>query len=166
LPASEKRKNVGGRDGSGLCVFTSIEYCARWANERPLFDFQDKMRQEDGGGWPEKVDAMLEKYAPGITYLQSTTGDLGLLRAALKTGRQVGVTYNGRDPHYKTTIAHMVTLEHLSEKWACITDNNFPGETERVWMSPSEFKKRHDGGAKGWSVILLHCAPPPPPKAR
>src|SRR4051812_6224778 len=66
LPEGEKKKNVGGSDGSGLCVFTSMEYCARWQNERRLFDFQARMRKEPGGGYPEKVDKMMEKYGQGV----------------------------------------------------------------------------------------------------
>ena len=51
LPASEHLKNVGGRDGSGLCVFTSVEHSGRWQNVEQLTGFQSKMKKEDGGGW-------------------------------------------------------------------------------------------------------------------
>src|SRR5262249_53941041 len=65
LPAAEKKRNASGRDGSGLCVFTSIEWAARWQNERRLFDFQKQMRAEPGGGWPQKVDRMIAQIPPG-----------------------------------------------------------------------------------------------------
>jgi len=163
LPEAEKKRNVGGRDGAGLCVFTSIEYSARWQNERRLADFQKAMRQEPGGGYPEKVDRMIAKYAPGVAYLQYEGSDLAILRAAVKTGRMPAVTYNGYDPHYRGSIAHMVNLAHLSEKWAVVTDNNFPGGRQFVWMAPDEFKRRWTGGRLGWAVLLLAPPPPAPP---
>ena len=46
LPALEHMKNTGGSDGAGLCVFTSVEHCARWQNEESLRGFQQKMRKE------------------------------------------------------------------------------------------------------------------------
>ncbi len=161
LPESEKKRNVGGSDGAGLCVFTSIEYCARWQNERRLFDFQKQMRQELGGGYPEKVDKMMKKYAPGVPYIQDTSKDYELIKLAVQTGRMVGVTYDGKDPHYSGSIAHMVTLAWADDTWVAITDNNFPKDNEHVWMSVPEFMKRF---GDGWCVILL--APPPPPVPR
>lgn len=164
LPASQKKKNVGGRDGAGLCVFTAIEYAARWQNERLLIEFQKQMRPELGGGWPGKVDEMMKKYAPGVKYLQHTGGDMAILKAAFRSGRAPCVTYAGYDPHYGGGIDHMVTAAHLSEKWAAITDNNFTGDNDHVWMSPAEFEKRWKARGGGWCVILL--APPPPPIPR
>lgn len=164
LPQSEKKKNVGGRDGSGLCVFTSVEYDARFQNVRELFDFQQKMRSELGGGWPEKVDRMMKKYAPTVKYLQHTGGDPEILKAAMRGGRGVCVTYNGHDCHYSGSIAHMVWLPHFSEKWACVSDNNFVRDDQYVWMSPDEFLKRWRGTGGGWAIILLAPPPPPPPK--
>lgn len=160
LPASEKKKNVGGRDGAGLCVFTSIEYSARWQNERRLFDFQKCMRQEPGGGYPTKVDAMIKKYAPGVAYIQSTSNDYELVKAAIRSGRMPAVTYNGHDPHYRGRIAHMVSLAHADDKWVSVTDNNYPGDNQHVWLSPADFKQRWDG----WAVYLLSPPPPPPPR--
>lgn len=164
LPASEKKRNVGGRDGAGLCVFTSIEYAARWQNEERLKDFQEKMRREPGGGYPQKVDAMIAKYSPGVQYIQDTSGNLEILRAAIKSGRMPGVTYGGSDPHYSGYVAHMVSLVHLDNEWAVISDNNFPQDNQHVWMSVAEFERRWKaGGGGGWSVILLSPGPPPIP---
>lgn len=165
LPESEKKKNVGGRDGAGLCVFTSIEYAARWQCERTLFNLQSQMRKEPGGGYPDKVDKMLAKYAPGARYGQHTGGDESVLDAVLASGRIACVTYNGFDPHYgQQSIAHMVALVHLDKEWACISDNNFPGDTQFTWMSRGEFLKRWKGGGGGWVVFLLRPPPPPCPK--
>jgi len=163
LPQSEKKHNVGGRDGAGLCVFTSIEYSARWSNERRLYEFQNQMRKEPGGGHPEKVEKMMAKYAPGVAYIQDTTGDYELLKAAIKSGRMPSVTYNGYDPHYRGPVAHMVSCAWADDRWACVTDNNFPQDSEHIWMSPADFVSRFKGGGGGWSVILLNPGPPPVP---
>jgi hypothetical protein len=167
LPRDQKKKNTGGSDGpkgpgsgSGLCVFTSIEYAARYQNERRLFDFQKQMTHEPGGGYPSKVDKMIAKYAPGVRYVQHTGKDFELLKTAFKSGRMPAVTYSGRDVHYRGSIAHMVSAAHADDDWVCITDNNYPGDSQFVWMSPADFKSRWDG----WSVFLLSPPPPPPPK--
>ncbi|NBY00669.1 MAG: hypothetical protein EBQ87_01605, partial [Planctomycetes bacterium] len=75
LPAMEHLKNTGGSDGAGLCVFTSVEHCARWQNEESLRGFQQKMRKEPGGGYPEKLDRMMARYCPNTAYLQYTGAD-------------------------------------------------------------------------------------------
>src|SRR6478736_5701824 len=63
LPVSEHLRNSAGRDGLGLCVFTSIEHAARWANETSLIGFRDFMTRQPGGGWPEKVDEFIPRMA-------------------------------------------------------------------------------------------------------
>ena len=107
------------------------------------------MKKEPGGGYPDKVDRMIAKYGKGAAYLQYEGKDPAILRAALATGRLPCVTYNGHEPHYGGSVAHMVTLPHLSEKWACISDNNFIKDSQHVWMSPDEFLKRWRGGGMG-----------------
>lgn len=167
LPVAEHLRNATGRDGLGLCVFTSIEHAARWANEPALIGFRDFMTQRPGGGWPEKVEETIPQFAaskglPVPRYVQHTGGDPEFLRLALKTGRYVCVTYNGRDGvFYRGAIAHMVNLVHLSEKWAVIHDNNFPGKW--LWMTPADFLDRWRGSGGGWAIVLLKPGPPPIP---
>lgn len=166
FPVDQRTKNVGGRDGAGLCVFSSIGHAARWQHETRLEDFQTKMRQERGGGYPEKVDKMIRKYGSGTQYLHYEGTDPSILKLALSTGRMPSVTWDGTgDPHYGgQTIAHMVNLVHWSadDKWVVILDNNFVGENELVWMSRKEFLRGWIGqNGSGWAVILL--SPPPPP---
>lgn len=168
LPPSLRMHNTGGMGvrgpgtGAGLCVFTSIEHSGRYQNEPRLFGFQQKMTKEIGGGYPDKVDAMILKYAPGVEYVQHTRGDDSFLKSALKTGRMVCVTYGGNDDFYRGAIAHMVNLIYLDEKNACILDNN--RETVYVWMSADEFLKRWRAMNGGWAIVLNNPAPPPPPK--
>jgi len=128
----------GPGTGAGLCVFTSIEHSGRYQNEPSLIGFQKKLTHEPGGGYPDKVDAMLAKYAPNVVYVQYTGKDVSLLKLAMKTGRMVSVTY-GYSPRYGGPIAHMVNLVHLTDKWAAVLDNNFPGEDQHEWMAPDEF---------------------------
>src|SRR5438034_1317674 len=81
LPGAEQLHNTGGMGprgpgtGAGLCVFTSIEHTGRFQNEATLIGFQKKMTHEPGGGYPDKVDAMLAKYAPSVVYVQYTGKD-------------------------------------------------------------------------------------------
>lgn len=168
LPLSLRTKNVGGSDGAGLCVFTSIGHAARWQGEPVLRDFQQFMRSRPGGSWPEKTDKMIEAISREkgreVKYLQYEGKDPAILEAALKTGRMPGVTYDGRDPHYRGRIAHMVNLVYLDAATAAILDNNFVGENELVWMSRAEFLSRWTGGGgNGWAVVILDDAPAPVP---
>jgi hypothetical protein len=161
LPGQEHMKNKGGKDGAGLCVFTSIEIAGHWMNVEDLRGLQEKMTHEDGGGWPEKVDNVMEKYAPSVQYLQYSGNDPSIIKLALKTGRMVGVTY-GYSPRYKGKISHMVDCVHFTDKWAAVLDNNFPGEDQYEWMAPDEFLNRWKQGSGGWVIVVLSGNPPPP----
>lgn len=161
LPRSQKMHNVGGTDGAGLCVFTSIDWAMIYQNEPAGRHFRKDMEGERGGGWPEKVTKMMAKYAPEVQYIQDTSGDPEILKAILASGRIACVTYCGYDCHYQGGIAHMVCLVSYDDKWACVSDNNYCEDTQFVWMSPDEFVKRWRGNGGGWVVCLL--SPPPPP---
>jgi hypothetical protein len=50
LPGGEHLKNTGGRDGAGLCVFTSIELAGPWKNVAAIDGLQKMMKQKPGGG--------------------------------------------------------------------------------------------------------------------
>jgi hypothetical protein len=171
LPGSEQMHNTGGKGprgpgtGAGLCVFTSIEHSGRWSNETSLRGLQKYMTEREGGGWPEKVDQVLAAYAPGVQYLQYTGPDPAVLKLALRTGRMPCVTY-GYSPRYAGPIAHMVNLIHYSDRWCAVLDNNFPGEDQYEWMSPTEFQARWksgQGSQGGWAIVPLHAPPPPIP---
>jgi len=165
LPASERKKNIASK-GLGCCVFRSIDYAARWQQVPELYDLPEQLVEAGipGGGYPEKVDQVMARFAPQASYLQDTSGDADILEAILKTSRLPCVTYNGHDCHYGMGqgIAHMVSLPYFDRQtgWACVSDNNYPGDSEFVWMSPDEFLKRwKGGGGGGWVFALL--APPP-----
>lgn len=175
LPTALHMKNTGGigpggpGTGSGLCVFTSIEMCASFQNVPELYGWQKWMTHKPGGGYPQKVAAMIEQYCreKGVRppdYIQAEEATLRTVQLALKTGRPVGITYcfspSGRYGGAK--IAHMVTLLHCDSKWACVCDNNFPGTYE--WMSVEELMRTaRCGQGNLWCVVLLNPGPPPPP---
>lgn len=171
LPLPLHTKNCGGSDGSGLCVFTSIgSHAACWQNVESLQKFQDFMKRHPGGGYPEKVDKMIDQFCkeqnkPKPRYVQIQSGDLEILKLACKTGRMPSVTY-GFSPSGRyggAKISHMVSLLHADDKWFCVLDNNFPRTYE--WMTPAEFSKTYtSGGRAGWTHLLLDPGPPPCPK--
>lgn len=166
LPRDRHMKNVGGSDGLGLCVFTSIRHAADWQNLIDLLDYRRWMESRPGGGYPSKVDATLKAYCreKGIAipeYIQHTGGDDAFLDLAIKTGRCPCVTYAGRDDFYRGRIAHMVNLVYLDQQHAAIVDNNRPGVW--LWMTRSEFLSRWRDMSGGWAFVFL--APPPPPHA-
>lgn len=166
LPGSQHVKNDRGKDGSGLCVFTSIGMAADYQNVRSCVKFRDYMKSFDGGGYPGKVDEFIKKLAsaersPTPAYIQVTNGDVAILEMALKTGRYPCVTYSGDDGvFYQSKVSHMVCLVYLDRNKAAIQDNNYPGEY--LWMSRKDFLSRWGGSAgAGWMFLFL--APPPPP---
>jgi hypothetical protein len=169
LPADLHVRNRGGSDGSGLCVFASLRHSGQWQNDPVFTGLFEWMFHRPGGGYPEKVDRVIEAYCKERSlqrpdYIQLEGDDLGPLRLACSRGLMPGVTYNfsptGR--YGGQRVAHMVSLVHLDDRWAAVLDNNFPGTIE--WMDPPTFKQVYTGGRSGWSVILLRDGPPPIPR--
>jgi hypothetical protein len=163
LPPIERMKNTGGSDGSGLCVFTSIEHAAREQGIEVLRGFRRWMERRPGGGYPEKVDKMLKQYCqemgvPVPQYIQVTTWDPELMGAALRSGRMVSLTYSrsltGR--YGGQRIAHMVNLEHggAGQFWG-ILDNNYIEAIE--WLTEKEL---HSVGGD-WFIVFLDGGAPP-----
>lgn len=172
LPASQMLKNKGGSDGSGLCVFTSVEHSARWQEIGALLGFRDWMTRYPGGGYPEKLKAKIEQLSkergmptPDYIQLQGRQELLPVLKAACESGRMPAVTYSfsptGRYGGRK--IAHMVSLVFLSDEWACILDNNYPGPEQLEWISTKDFMRSFTGGGNGWAVVFATPGPPPFP---
>jgi hypothetical protein len=164
LPADLHVRNFGApRDGKGLCVFASMTMAARYLHVTGLYDVIHKVPY--GGGWPEKVDQVLQQFAPpGLQCRHYEGTDLTFFKTVLATGRPACVTY-GYGERYRGTIYHMVLLTYLDDNVACILDNNFPGEENYEWMSATEFRRRfcHPSG-RGWGFAFVgKLAPPPPP---
>jgi hypothetical protein len=189
LPTPQHMRNVGGTDGAGLCVPTSLQHAAYWQNLKNLDGFRKYCEGLPGGSWPQKVDQTLKAFCskkgvPVPAYIQHEGGDEEFLELAFKTGRTVSMTYAGKDGFYSTAVAHMVTGAHLDKERGAIIDNNRPGEW--VWMTRKEMLDRWRGlnadgspmmardrfGRQfpiggGWGVVFLDSPPPPyavPPK--
>jgi len=164
LPNEQHLRNLGGSDGAGLCVFTSISHAARWQNVPILSDFRDWMTRKPGGGYPSKVDAMIrEKAGDTVDYLQVEGNDLSIIELALATGRPVSNTY-GYSPTGRyggRYVAHMVSTVHAKDGTYVVLDNNYPGDTKYEWMNKAQYLRAYKGNSQGWCVILLN--PPPPP---
>lgn len=170
IPARYWTKNVGGRDGAGLCVFTSIQHSAVRQNVPFFADFQAWMRSKPGGGYPQKVDAMIREKCekagkPIPPYLQIKNNDLEILRQACKSGRMPAVTYcvSATGRYGGQRIAHMVSLIHADEKWFGILDNNYVGADQIEWLNEEEMRRTYTGMGGGWSFIWLNEGPPPTP---
>jgi hypothetical protein len=168
-PTERHQKNKAGRDGAGLCVFTSISQACDWQDIGVLADMRDWMTKFPGGGYPEKVKEFIarkcrEAGKPEPEYVQIEGRELEALRAATKNGWLPCVTYGvsptGRYGGKK--IAHMVNLPHAEGNWFAVLDNNYPGAYE--WMSEAQFLKSYTATSnKGWSIIFFGGAPTPPP---
>jgi hypothetical protein len=176
LPQGQRLHNTGGMGpggpgtGAGLCVFTSLEHAGRWQNIEALRGLQQWMTHKPGGGYPQKVDAMIaayckEKGLPVPDYIQITDGDEEILKQALKTRRMVCITYcyspSGR--YGGARIAHMVNAVNAPKPgtkagWWGILDNNYEKQIE--WLTDAEFQGPFLQGGGGWAVVFL--GPPPP----
>ena len=170
LPVGERLQNVASRlDGAGMCVMSSIEMGARYANLEALRGIRDWAARQPGGGYPEKIDRQIkqfcaQKHMNTPLYLQYEGKDPSILRAALRGGRMAAVTYGGNDGvRYRGPIAHMVCLVAYdrASDWAALLDNNAIGAHDLMWMKLADFQRRWLGSSGGWAFVWL--APPPPP---
>lgn len=162
-------KNRGGSDGAGLCVFASVDHTSIHQHVREVEGIFKFMWTKPGGGWPEKVDKIIDQICSSRgdavpSYVQYEGRDLSILKTACKSGRMPGVTY-GYSPtgrYNGQRIAHMVSLCHADDEWFGVLDNNYPKSIE--WMDPATFGKVFtSGSANGWAVIFLNPGPPPVP---
>lgn len=157
------RRNVGGSDGAGLCVYASSLNAADWTALRQMVGFWKWLQRRPGGSYPPKFAADVAEYCreagiPEPQFVQITNNDIAFLEEATANRVMLGVTYSGEDGvFYRQKIAHMVNLVYFSREKnrAAIVDNNNPDKI--LWMSADEFLKRWSGWALSWLA-----APPPP----
>ena len=188
LPIPQHMRNVGGSDGAGLCVYTSVVMGARWHNLPDVYGLRKFAEGRPGGSYPEKLDADLKSYATRNSctippYIQHTGGDDTFLLLVLATRRMAGITYAGNDGFYDGTIAHMVNCAHLDATRGAIVDNNRPGvwvtmtnpQLLNRWKGLDDFGKPllmamrqgvrivHVPVGGGWCFVWLGSPPPPKP---
>lgn len=186
IPANLHMQNVGGTDGAGLCVPTSVTVAAKWHNLPELYGFRKFAEGRPGGSYPEQLDADLKLYASRNRiklppFVQHTGGDDAFLDLLAATRRVGGITYAGVDGYYDSPVAHMVDLAHLDATRGAVIDNNRAGNW--VWMTRTQllnrWKGRYDNGKSmlvpirdgfrtvwvpvggGWAFAWL--GPPAPP---
>ena len=179
------QKNTGGRDGAGLCVFTSAHHsCGVWADDALSVRFLEFMRTQPGGGYPDKFKAMVTRFIekenaerrkqnlpaisePPYIQIESTNKQefMDLMARALDNGHMPAITYSyspsGR--YNGQQIAHMVNLVAArvgaNKLWGFM-DNNYRGvewmDEDTAWRVISKM-----GGA--WAIIFLNPGPPPVP---
>lgn len=151
-------KNIPSR-GLGCCGFRSLDYCARIQGVPELVDWPEQLVRAGipGGAYPQKIDQLINKFAPDAAYWNDTTKSHALLAAAIKSQRGACVDYAGRDPHYHGSIAHCVTVVAFdtAADWIGILDNNYPALDQIVWMGLAEFDQRWHG----WCYGLLASTP-------
>lgn len=145
--------------GLGCCGFAVLDYAARWQGVEELVGLPQKMLKDHvpGGAYPSKVAQIVKRYAPDADWFQSEEKMDELLEALCKSKRMICVDYNGHDPHYSGSIAHCVNLIYFDRAadWVAVLDNNYPSETEVIWMDVGNFKKRWGG----WVYALLAAVP-------
>lgn len=165
FPMEFCKHNVTSK-GQGCCVFRSTDWMAHYLTVPQLYDLPEWLQKNGlaGGGypgnWTERVNKIsAERGLPVPEHIQlEGSKDTTVMELALKTGRPIGVDYDGHDGvFYSGRIAHMLCLVYLSGDNAAIRDNNNP--TKILWMSRADFLQRWGG----WAVILLSSRPPPPP---
>jgi hypothetical protein len=176
LPGQFHLRNRGGSDGSGLCVFCSLAHSGTWSEDPVLKGIFEWMFTRPGGGYPAKVDRMIEARCqetslPRPAYLQIEGDDLEPLQLACQRSLMPAVTYNysptGR--YGGQRVAHMVSLVHASPAWFAVLDNNYPPEDRNdpqnfEWMDLGTFRSVYTGGRSGWAIIPLKDGPPPIPR--
>lgn len=177
LPDDQQMKNIGSKiDKKGMCVFSSIEMAARYQGLEDMRGWRDWCAQKyRGGGWPEKVDKLLDawwtqKGIKPIPYLQyEGKSPEELMRVIDRTNRMACITY-GYSPRYgQGYIAHMVNGVLYGDRYGVALDNNFIRTYE--WMPAPELVRRmrlSPGGKEGsaWVFVWLTPGAPPPPKAK
>ncbi len=172
LPPELQMKNVGGSDGAGLCVFTSIQMACRLQGIQEMEGFREWMQKRPGGGYPQKVDQMIAAFCKekGVTpppYVQVEGADLQVLRRACAAGLPCSVTFsNAGNPLQRyggSHISHMINCFHADSKWYGVLDNNYiqtPQNLDMIgWLNEQEFAKAY---APGWTVVFLAGAAQPP----
>jgi hypothetical protein len=160
VPESLRVRNTVGTNGMGLCVWASTQMMSNYLNTEELAGLFRFMQTQPGGGWPERVDEVMAKFAPDRKYRQYLGPDLAFVQEGIDSGRPVAVTYGYGELYGNQTIAHMVLCVALDSERAAILDNNDPGH---IWWMPREEFKRRFGWPRGagWAWYIL--APPPPP---
>lgn len=162
IPPEQHVRNEGGSDGSGLCVIASILANGQYQRVPGLEGGKQSRlwqtaKSRPGGYYPEKLEALVKQVAPNEKWASYYGGDTAVLKSFSSKGYPIGATMNtGRQYGYQS-IAHMISLLHFDDAWACVADNNFVGQYS--WMPAKEFERRWKDGDIGWAWIWTRMSP-------
>jgi hypothetical protein len=180
-PASEWFPNIGHRlDGAGMCVFTSIEFSARWSNLEEFRGFRDwcanhtsaNPQFRGGGGYPEKVDYLLTEYCKAKKireprFYQYQGSDPAVLDKVMQRGQMACVTLFSSKRYPQPRIYHMVCCIHCDKKVMALLDNN---QMKGEGIPPIEVAGREETlrriklNGEYWAFWWDAPGPPPCPK--
>jgi hypothetical protein len=175
-PKHEWMKNIGSqKDGSGMCVFTSIEMSAIWCGLEDFRGFRNWCAKNyPGGGYPGKVDTLIAAYCESRSiqkppYLQYEGGSLDVLKASLGSGRMAAVTLYRSNRYGPSVIYHMVNCIHADNEKGGLMDNNVMGQDSippTEWNTIQGLEQQVKLQGKVWIFVWLRHGPPPPPTNR
>lgn len=136
--------------GEGSCVHASMVMILRWQGHTELADWWRK--SFNGGEYPNTMNQKLTE--AGISFAETTSGDVEFLEWSIRTRRGCCVTIMGG--------AHMVCLVGLDDQYAWILDNNDPDNIAR-WTRKGFLNEWHNSGHQ-WAVTPVYDPPPRKPK--
>ncbi len=133
---------------TGSCVHATLVTLLRWQGKEKLAS--DWRQRHRGGEYASSLAVKMDRR--GLRYTFTTKGDVRFLEWACRTRRGCGITVDGG--------AHMITLVHLSDKWAAVLDNN--DTSKFIWIPRkkliAEWKRSY-----GWAVTPVYSPMAPLP---
>lgn len=148
-PLKDRQKNWRSNQREGSCVWASTITLLRWQGR---YNTAEKIRRTYGNGeWPDDWAKKMEK--EDLRYAFVTNGDVKFLEWACRTRRGAAVTIMGG--------AHMVNLVHLDSNWACLLDNNNPGNYK--WVPRAAFLAEWRA-SYGWGLSVIYSPAAPLPQ--
>jgi ABC-type bacteriocin/lantibiotic exporter with double-glycine peptidase domain len=146
LPPSLRQGNWS-QSGEGSCVVASMVSLLRWQGRGAT---ANKLKRKYGGGqsfseWNETLNS------EGIRYAATRKeNNISFLEKAIATRRGCMVTVMGE--------AHMICLVDLTQKAACLLDNNNPGSYK--WVSRKDFLDEWRR-ANSWALTPIYTPTSP-----
>jgi hypothetical protein len=160
------KKNIGGSDGAGMCVFRSCEFQALWIG-LPFQGFTEWCAKGPGGGYPEKLAKLFSAFCkekhivPEPTLIQYEGRDFAWVEACLANGWLPCITLYHSPRYGPGTIYHMTCAGHLDKEFGATQDNNFrPLE----WAPRTEWEKRCMLNGQFWAFAIVGPGVPLPPR--
>lgn len=149
IPSGYRQQNWAPY-GEGSCVHASMVMILRWQGHPEIAAWWRK--NFNGGEYPSTMNQKLNE--AGISFAETTSGDVEFLEWSIRTRRGCCVTIMGG--------RHMVCLVGLDDQYAWILDNNDPHNITR-WTRKGFLNEWHNSGHQ-WAVTPVFEPPPRKPK--